>query len=91
MDPVMMNASTGVSFKLVLNRMLFDEAEEFCNGCCGHLAAYSSQQEQYDAENYYVSGALAPGHVFAMSHLLVKQAQRADLAGNNAWMQDRTV
>ena len=51
-----MNTSGGVSFKLVLKKKSAEEAEEHCKGCCGHLAAYTSQQEQGDVEGFYING-----------------------------------
>lgn len=60
LDPIKMTASTGVTFKLVLDATSPDDAEEFCKSCCGHLAAYTSRQEQFDVENFYVSGGVVP-------------------------------
>jgi hypothetical protein len=60
LDPIKTTASTGVTFKLVLDSSSPDEAEEFCKSCCGHLAAYTSRQEQFDVENFYVSGGVMP-------------------------------
>jgi hypothetical protein len=56
-DPPIITANTtGNNFKLVLKRRVFDEAEEYCNGCCGHLAAYSAQDEQGEVESAYTGG-----------------------------------
>jgi hypothetical protein len=65
LEPIKMTASTGVAFKLVMDSITSDAAEDFCKGCCGHLAAYTSQQEQFDVENFYVAGVLGahPSHM----------------------------
>jgi hypothetical protein len=39
-------ADGGTDFVLKLNRVSYDEAEDCCNQLCGHLAAYTSQEEQ---------------------------------------------
>jgi hypothetical protein len=37
----------GTDFLLKLNKMNYDDAEACCNKFCGHLAAYVSQDEQF--------------------------------------------
>lgn len=46
--------------------MTFAEGEAFCEGIGGHLVTYSSQEEQTDAEQYFITqGMLMPGfHAF---------------------------
>jgi hypothetical protein len=36
---------------LKLNKLNYDEAESCCNGLCGHLASYISQEEQYEVRS----------------------------------------
>lgn len=41
-------SAAGTTFVLKLGKVDHDEAERCCNGLCGHLAGYISQDEQYE-------------------------------------------
>lgn len=56
MDPPTITANTtGADFKLVTRTKVFDDAELHCNDFCGHLAAYTSQEEQSEVEVAYTN------------------------------------
>jgi hypothetical protein len=54
-QPPVFKASSNASFTMNLEPLSQQQAEEACNGVCGHLAAYRSAREQNDVEQFYIT------------------------------------
>jgi hypothetical protein len=52
--------SSGVQVCFNARPATFDEAESVCAKQCGHLVSYTTQAEQYEVENIYISNVGSP-------------------------------